>query len=186
MPELNFTVSMRGETLFGNLKSLNAELIPESETDFYLNAADVEVRFQRAPDGRVVGLLWDRTTVHGGLPISPRRSRRQFRVSESPASEFVNERSSGRPKNDSLICWLSVRFLPGSPAFAFYRRRRQVDPTTSVPPASARRFLGPDDRTRTEIKPTLTLTTAKASNFTQDEDPAGSQARQVELERYVA
>jgi hypothetical protein len=44
----------------------------------------------------------------------------------------------------------------------------------------------PSDGFTTEIKPTLTLTTPKASNLTQDEDPAGSQARQVELGRYGA
>ena len=43
---------------------------------------------------------------------------------------------------------------------------QESDPTTPVPPASARRLLDLSDGFTTEIKPTLTLTTAKASNFT--------------------
>ena len=79
------------------------------------------------------------------------------------------KRPAAHPKGALGLLSSPMRFQLANVGVTSLRSLSQAqasDPTTPVPPASARRLLDLSDGFTTEIKPTLTLTTAKASNFT--------------------
>ena len=59
--EIPLFVRREGDRLFADVKPFREELLANSETDFYLQLRDVEVRFEFDTSGQVTGILWDRT-----------------------------------------------------------------------------------------------------------------------------
>jgi CubicO group peptidase (beta-lactamase class C family) len=56
-PGFQLTLTREGDRLMGQPTGLpKAELFPESETKFFLRGEDVQVEFQRGPDGKATGL----------------------------------------------------------------------------------------------------------------------------------
>ena len=69
-PGFQLTLTREGDRLMGQPTGLpKAELFPESETKFFLKGEDVQVEFQRGPDGKATGL----TLFQGGRQAPGKR-----------------------------------------------------------------------------------------------------------------
>lgn len=69
-PGFHLTLTREGDRLIGQPTGLpKAELFPESETKFFLQGEDVQVEFQRGPDGKATGL----TLFQGGRQTPGKR-----------------------------------------------------------------------------------------------------------------
>ncbi len=103
-----------------------------------------------------------------------------------PHLKAVAHFTAGAPQSDDVIraaapqTWGGVCPAPARRPTADAKRYSRVTPFCGATrPTVFAHHMAPGWST---WRP-LTLTTSKASNLTQDEDPAGSQAREVELER---